>query len=60
MKKELCLLIALLVPTFIVLAAAVVSLVRPDSKIADPRPAQTTAACEPCSKPVPPQGGTDR
>ena len=44
MKKELFLLIALLIPTFIVLGAAVVSLVRPDSTIADPRPAQTTAA----------------
>jgi len=43
--------IALLIPTFLVLAAAVVSLVRPDSTIADPRPAQTTAACEPCGKP---------
>jgi len=51
MKKELFLLIALLIPTFIVLGAAVVSLVRPDSTIADPRPAQTTAACEPCGKP---------
>jgi hypothetical protein len=53
MRKELLLFIALLVPTFIVLAAAVVSLVRPDASIADPRPAQTTVACEPCRKPAP-------
>jgi hypothetical protein len=50
---ELLVFIALLIPTFLVLAAAVVSLVRPDPTIADPRPAQTTAACEPCSKPAP-------
>ena len=49
--QEFLVFIALLIPTFLVLAAAVVSLVRPDSTIADPRPAQTTAACEPCSKP---------
>lgn len=60
MKKELLLLVALLVPTFLVLAAAVVSLVRPDSTIADPRPAQAAAACEPCRKPVPPGDGTRR
>jgi hypothetical protein len=45
---ELLVFIALLIPTILVLAAAVVSLVRPDPTIADPRPAQTTAACEPC------------
>jgi hypothetical protein len=50
---ELLVFIALLIPTFLVLAAAVVSLVRPDPTIADPRPAQTTAACEPCGAPVP-------
>ena len=49
---ELLVFIALLIPTFLVLAAAVVSLVRPDT-IADPRPTQTTAACEPCRKPDP-------
>jgi hypothetical protein len=60
MKRELLLFAATLIPTLIVLAAAVVSLVRPDPTIADPRPAQTTAACEPCRTPAPPKGATDR
>ena len=49
---ELLVFIALLIPTFVVLAAAVVSLMGPDPTIADPRPAQTTAACETCRKPA--------
>lgn len=53
---EVLVFIALLIPTFLVLAAAVVSLVRPDSTIADPRPAQTTAACEPCRQPARDEG----
>ncbi len=41
--------LALLIPTFLVLAAAVVSLAQPDPAVAvQPRPAVTTAACEPC------------
>jgi hypothetical protein len=40
--------LALLLPTFVVLAAAVVSLARPDPSIAGDRPAVTVAACEPC------------
>jgi hypothetical protein len=56
---ELLVFIALLIPTFLVLAAAVVSLVRPDP-IADPRPAQTTAACEPCGQPAKAEAERDR
>ena len=40
--------VALLLPTFIVLAAAVVSLVHPDTSIAVEKPRVTAAACEPC------------
>ena len=40
--------VALLLPTFIVLAAAVVSLVVPDSAAVD-KPIVTAAACEPCA-----------
>jgi hypothetical protein len=40
--------VALLVPTFIVLAAAAVSLARPDPTVAV-QPAATVAACEPCA-----------
>ena len=57
---ELLVFIALLIPTFLVLAAAVVSLVRPDPTIADPRPAQTTAACESCRQPAKEGGERDR
>ena len=46
--------IALLLPTFIVLAAAAVSLARPEPGSAVEKPI-VTAACEPC----PPQGGDD-
>lgn len=42
--------VALLLPTFIVIAAAAVSLARPDP-IAVEKPMVTAAACEPC--PVP-------
>lgn len=41
--------IALLIPTFLVLAAAVVSLAQPDpSVVVQPRPAMTATACEAC------------
>jgi hypothetical protein len=40
--------VALLLPTFVVLAAAVVSLASPDPSIAVDRPSVTAAACEPC------------
>ena len=40
--------VALLLPTFIVLAAAVVSLVVPDSAAVD-KPIVTAAACEACA-----------
>jgi hypothetical protein len=49
---ELLVFIALLIPTFIVLAAAVVSLAHPEPKVAVQTPAQATAACEPCAKPA--------
>jgi hypothetical protein len=46
---EHLLFVALLIPTFILLAAVAVSLARPDPSIAAERqPAQTMAACEPC------------
>ena len=48
MKTEFWLFVAFLVPTLIVLAAAVVSLVSPDPAVANPRTAQTTAACGAC------------
>ena len=60
MRKELLLFIALLIPTFIVLAAAVVSLVRPDPAVANPRPTQATAACEPCREPPREEREADR
>ena len=47
--------VALLLPTFVVLAAAVVSLARPEPSIAHERPIVTAAACEPC----PGQDGDD-
>lgn len=40
--------VALLVPTFVVLAAAVVSLASPDPSIVVQPPVLTAAACEPC------------
>ena len=40
--------VLLLLPTFVVLAAAVVSLARPDPSIAVEKPIVTAAACEPC------------
>jgi len=39
---------ALLIPTFLVIAAAAVSLASPDPSIAVPA-GQTVAACEPCA-----------
>ncbi len=39
---------ALLIPTFLVIAAAAVSLASPDPSIAVPA-VQTVAACEPCA-----------
>jgi hypothetical protein len=50
---ELLVFIALLIPTLLVLAAAVVSLAFTDAPIAHPSAAQTTAACEPCREPAP-------
>ena len=41
---------ALLIPTFLVIAAAAVSLVSPDPSVAVPA-AQAVAACEPCAIP---------
>lgn len=40
--------VALLLPTFIVLAAALVSFAVPDPAIGVPQPLVTAAACEPC------------
>lgn len=40
--------VALLLPTFVVLAAAVVSLARLEPGIAIEKPIVTAAACEPC------------
>ena len=42
--------IGLLVPTFVVLAAAVFSLAQPDPSTAVPPPSQQTTACEPCRR----------
>ena len=42
--------IALLIPTFVVLAAAVVSIASPDPSIVVQHPIVTTAACEPCPR----------
>jgi len=47
--------VALLLPTFVVIAAAVVSLARHDPTIAVEKPIVTAAACEPC----PGQDGDD-
>jgi hypothetical protein len=41
--------VALLIPTFILLAAVAVSLAHPDASIAAQQPVQTVAACEPCA-----------
>jgi len=40
--------VLLLLPTFVVLAAAVVSLARPDPSVAVERPIVTAAACATC------------
>ena len=42
--------IALLIPTFVVLVAAVVSIAAPDPSIVVQHPIVTTAACEPCPR----------
>jgi hypothetical protein len=42
--------IALLIPTFVVLVAAVVSIASPDPSIVVQHPIVTTAACEPCPR----------
>jgi hypothetical protein len=42
--------VALLLPTFVVLAAAFVSLAHPDPSVADQKP-MLAAACEPCPAP---------
>ena len=46
--REHLMFLALLVPTFVVIAAAAVSLAHPDPSIAVPA-AETVAACEPCA-----------
>ena len=53
--KEHLVFVALLLPTFVVLAAAVVSLARPDPSVAD-KPIMTAAAC---GCPAPGQDGDD-
>ena len=55
--KEHLIFVALLLPTFVVLAAAVVSLASPDPSVAVEKPIVTAAACEPC--PAPSQDGDD-
>jgi len=47
---EHLLFLALLLPTFILLAAVAVSLAQPDPSVAIPAPVQTAAACEPCRR----------
>ena len=42
--------VALLIPTFIVLGAAVVSIAAPDPAEAVEQPVVTAAACEPCPR----------
>jgi hypothetical protein len=42
--------IALLIPTFVVLVAAVVSITSPDPSIVVQHPIVTTAACDPCPR----------
>jgi hypothetical protein len=59
-KPEVLVFLVLLIPTFIVLAAAVVSLASSDPSIAGPRTAQTTAACEPCGKREPRESEAER
>lgn len=46
--KEHLIFVALLLPTFVVLAAAVVSLAHPDPSVAVEKPVVAAAACEPC------------
>jgi len=55
--KEHLIFIALLLPTFVVLAAAVVSLARPDPSAGVEKPIITAAACDAC--PAPGQDGDD-
>jgi hypothetical protein len=45
---EHLLFVALLIPTFVLLAAVAVSLAHPDASIAAQQPVQTAAACESC------------
>ena len=45
---EHLLFLALLLPTFILLAAVAVSLAQPDPSVGVQAPVQTAAACEPC------------
>ena len=47
--------LALLIPTFVVIAAAAVSLAHPDPSVAVPA-SETVAACEPCSSDNGPAG----
>ena len=44
---ELLLFLALLIPTFVILGAAAVSLAHTDPSVAIPAPVQTAAACGP-------------
>jgi len=46
--REHLLFVALLIPTFVVLAAAAVSLASPDPAVAGHGPVQMAAVCEPC------------
>jgi len=48
---EHLLFVAFLFPTFILLAAAAVSLARPDPSVATPALMHTAMACEPCGTP---------
>jgi len=48
--------LALLIPTFVVIAAAAVSLAHPDPSVAVPA-SETVAACEACASDNGPQGG---
>ena len=45
--REHLMFLALLIPTFVVIAAAAVSFASPDPSVAVPAP-ETVAACEPC------------
>jgi hypothetical protein len=51
--REHLLFVALLIPTFVVIAAAAVSLAGPDPTAAAQQQSQMVAACEPC----PPENG---